>query len=98
MPQTLSIGFRSDEHASHSSTLIFFEAKKARVLLYTVFWPLPQCKRAPITLQKHPGQVKTSRFLILSQPTGIRGCVILLEDEAISTEEQDELLFWDVLT
>uniref|UniRef100_A0A8R1EH27 Uncharacterized protein n=1 Tax=Caenorhabditis japonica TaxID=281687 RepID=A0A8R1EH27_CAEJA len=48
--------------------------------------------------RKHPGQVKTSRFLILSQSTGMRGCVILLEDEAISTEEQEELLFWDVLT
>uniref|UniRef100_A0A8R1HQE8 ANK_REP_REGION domain-containing protein n=2 Tax=Caenorhabditis japonica TaxID=281687 RepID=A0A8R1HQE8_CAEJA len=47
---------------------------------------------------KHPGQVKTSLFLILSQSTGMRGCVILLEDEAISTEEQEELLFWDVLT
>uniref|UniRef100_A0A8R1IPU3 Uncharacterized protein n=1 Tax=Caenorhabditis japonica TaxID=281687 RepID=A0A8R1IPU3_CAEJA len=51
-----------------------------------------------LVVRKHPGQVKKSRFLILSQPTGIRGCVILLEDEAISTEEQDELLFWDVLT
>uniref|UniRef100_A0A8R1ET27 Uncharacterized protein n=1 Tax=Caenorhabditis japonica TaxID=281687 RepID=A0A8R1ET27_CAEJA len=50
------------------------------------------------TSRKHPGQVKTSRFLILSQSTGMRGCVILLEDEAISTEEQEELLFWDVLT
>uniref|UniRef100_A0A8R1HFT3 Uncharacterized protein n=1 Tax=Caenorhabditis japonica TaxID=281687 RepID=A0A8R1HFT3_CAEJA len=51
-----------------------------------------------IRSRKHPGQVKTSRFLILSQSTGMRGCVILLEDEAISTEEQEELLFWDVLT
>uniref|UniRef100_A0A8R1EKN1 Uncharacterized protein n=1 Tax=Caenorhabditis japonica TaxID=281687 RepID=A0A8R1EKN1_CAEJA len=50
------------------------------------------------TSRKHPGQVKTSRFLILSQSTGMRGCVILLEDEALSTEEQEELLFWDVLT
>uniref|UniRef100_A0A8R1IW76 Uncharacterized protein n=1 Tax=Caenorhabditis japonica TaxID=281687 RepID=A0A8R1IW76_CAEJA len=48
--------------------------------------------------REHAGQVKTSRFLILSQSTGMRGCVILLEDEAISTEEQEKLLFWDVLT
>uniref|UniRef100_A0A8R1HY69 Uncharacterized protein n=1 Tax=Caenorhabditis japonica TaxID=281687 RepID=A0A8R1HY69_CAEJA len=28
----------------------------------------------------------------------MRGCVILLEDEAISTEEQEELLFWDSIS
>uniref|UniRef100_A0A8R1EGP7 Uncharacterized protein n=1 Tax=Caenorhabditis japonica TaxID=281687 RepID=A0A8R1EGP7_CAEJA len=48
--------------------------------------------------RKHAGQVKTSRFLILSQSTGMRGCVILFEDEALSTGKQEGFLFWDVLT
>uniref|UniRef100_A0A8R1IIN4 Uncharacterized protein n=1 Tax=Caenorhabditis japonica TaxID=281687 RepID=A0A8R1IIN4_CAEJA len=60
--------------------------------------PEALANHANLHVKKHPGQVKTSRFLILSQSTGMRGCVILLEDEVISTEKQGELLFWDVLT